>query len=159
MNQDLENMIRRKGLSKFKSEGERRIARFLEGNSIKYQYEQGVLINAYENKPRIWYPDFHLPEFEVYIEFFGLVGRLDYDRGVKFKESMYSKMGLEVIPVYPWMFAENWKGYIMKELKQTTIQRYKNLMGKKYWSQNRPPLYRHVNQPRRAYYQGVGKRY
>lgn len=117
----------------FKSEGERKIGYFLEDNSIRYQYEPGILINS-ESKPRIWYPDFHLPEFKTYIEYFGLAGKPDYDKGIKTKEAMYSKIGLEMIPVYPWMFAENWQGYIMKELKNVTVQRYRKLMNKPYWS-------------------------
>ena len=130
---NLENVIVESERPKFKSDGERRIAYFLEDNSIRYQYESGVLINS-DNKPRIWYPDFHLPEFGTYLEYYGLAGKQDYDKGIKTKETVYSKMGLDVIPVYPWMFAEDWQGYIMKELKNVTVQRYRKLMNKPYWS-------------------------
>ncbi|NIO22376.1 MAG: hypothetical protein GTN76_17035, partial [Candidatus Aenigmarchaeota archaeon] len=88
-----------------------------------YHYEPGVLVNSVYEKPRIWYPDFYLPEFGAYIEYFGLVGKQNYDGGIKTKEDAYSKTGLEVIPVYPWTFAGNWQGYIMKELEQITIRR------------------------------------
>ena len=128
---NLENIIGGSERPKFKSGGERRIAYFLEDNSIRYQYEPGVLINS-DNKPRIWYPDFHLPELATYIEYFGLAGNQDYDKGIKTKEAAYSKMGLDMIPVYPWMFAENWQGYIMKELKNVTVKRYRKLMNKLY---------------------------
>ncbi|MBT4482376.1 MAG: hypothetical protein HOC71_01705 [Candidatus Latescibacteria bacterium] len=130
---NLENVIGESERPKFKSDGERRIAYFLEDNSIRYQYESGVLINS-DNKPRIWYPDFHLPEFGTYLEYYGLAGKQDYDKGIKTKETVYSKMRLDVIPVYPWMFAEDWQGYIMKELKNVTAQRYRKLMNKPYWS-------------------------
>ncbi|PKN62695.1 MAG: hypothetical protein CVU57_22825 [Deltaproteobacteria bacterium HGW-Deltaproteobacteria-15] len=122
---------------RFKSEGEKRIAGFLDENSIKYQYEQGVLVNYPMNKPRIWYPDFYLPEFGAYIEYFGLSGRQNYDRGIKAKETSYSKTGLNVIPVYPWTFNEDWRGYIMRELKSVTIGKYWKLMSKPYWGQQR----------------------
>ncbi len=135
MDRDLENLLHGKTDPKLKSEGERRIAYFLEENSIRYQYEAGVLVNSIEKKPRIWYPDFYLPEFGTYIEYYGLKGQRSYDRGIKRKETTYAKMGLDVIPVYPWSFAENWQGYIMKELKQHVTRRYKNLMSKPYWSQ------------------------
>jgi hypothetical protein len=133
----LESIIHRKSLPSLKSEGERRIADFLEKNSVKYNYEQGVLVNFPYDKPRLWYPDFYLPEFGVYIEYYGLVGRQNYDRGIKIKEAVYSKMGLDVIPVYPWTFADDWGGYLMKELEQVTIKRYRDLMTKPYWSQKR----------------------
>ena len=138
---NLENVIVESERPKFKSDGERRIAYFLEDNSIRYQYESGVLINS-DNKPRIWYPDFHLPEFGTYLEYYGLAGKQDYDKGIKTKETVYSKMRLDVIPVYPWMFAEDWQGYIMKELKNVTVQRYRKLMNKPYWSKTSSRPYR-----------------
>jgi hypothetical protein len=144
---------------KFKSEGERRIARFLEDNLIKYQYEPGVLVNSYKYKPRIWYTDFYLPEFGTYIEYYGLAGRQNYDRGIKRKEVVYSKMGLDVIPVYPWTFAENWQGYIMEELEQAAIRRYRALMNKPYWSQSRTAPYRPFSPTRPGYHHGLKKHY
>ena len=66
MNQNLEEMVERKKKPIFKSEGERRIAYFLDTNLIKYQYESGLLVNAADEKTRIWYPDFYLPEFGSY---------------------------------------------------------------------------------------------
>lgn len=129
----MESMAERETPYKYKSEGERRIAGFLDENSIRYRYEQGVLVNHPKNKPRIWYPDFFLPEFGAYIEYFGLSGRQNYDRGIRAKESAYSRTGINVIPVYPWTFNENWKGYIMGELRGITIRSYRNLMSKPYW--------------------------
>ena len=144
MNQTLEHKLREHPNLKF--EGERRIAYFLEGNSIKYHYEPGLLINS-DEKPRIWYPDFYLPEFGAYIEYFGLVGRQNYDEGIKRKESLYSEAGLAVIPVYPWTFSENWEGYIMNELERITIHRYRSLMAKPYWTlQNNDPNHTRYHQ-------------
>ena len=106
----------------FKSKGEVQIANFLDENGIKYKYENGVLIYQSQNKPRIWYPDFYLPEFSSYIEYYGMVGDLEYDKGIKVKESAYSKMGLDVISVDPSMFPEKWQGHIIGELEKK-IQR------------------------------------
>jgi len=133
MNQTLENKISNQEHPNLKSEGERRIAYFLESNSIKYQYEPALLINA-DRKPRILYPDFYLPEFAAYIEYYGLVGKQNYDDGIKRKETQYSKAGLAVIPVYPWTLSENWEGYIMNELERITTHRYRSLMTKPYWT-------------------------
>ena len=75
MSHNLERKLGGQGRPSFKSEGERRIADFLESNSIKYHYEPGLLINSASQKPRLWYPDYYLPEFGAYIEYYGLVGR------------------------------------------------------------------------------------
>jgi hypothetical protein len=55
-----------------------------------------------------------------------------YDKGIKVKESAYLKSGLDVIPVYPWMFSEDWRGYLMRELKRRTIRSYRSLPTKPY---------------------------
>ena len=129
----LERRIGDKRVPDFRSEGERKIAYFLRDNQIKYQYEPAVLVNAPEGKPRIWYPDFYLPEFSAYIEYFGLAGRRSYDAGVRRKLRTYDAMGYQVISLFPWNFAEDWKGYTMSELRKVARGRYENLMSKPYW--------------------------
>ena len=110
-----------------------------------------------EQKPRIWYPDFYLPEFGTYIEYYGLAGQQNYDQGLKAKQSAYSKMGFEVISVFPWMIKQNWQKYIMKELERNTVRRYKNLTAKPYWSHHRSAICRNVY-PAPNGYRGAFKR-
>ena len=117
----------------FKSRGERKIAGFLEENDINFKYESGVLIYQSENMPRIWYPDFFLSEFSTYIEYYGMAGDPDYDKGIKVKETAYARMEISVIPVYPDLFSEDWENYIMKELKRNIENKYKTLMEKPFW--------------------------
>ena len=131
---NLEDFLKENNSSaQFKSRGERKIAGFLEENDINFKYESGVLIYQSENMPRIWYPDFFLSEFSTYIEYYGMVGDPDYDRGIKVKETAYAQMGLSVIPVYPHMFSEGWQNYIMKEIKRNIESQYKTLMNKPFW--------------------------
>ena len=137
MELNLEDITNGKQPPQFKSDGERKIANFLSDNLIKYQYEPSVLVNADYNKPRIWYPDFYLQEFKTYIEYYGMVGNQNYDQGIKTKQAVYAKAGMDVISIYPWMFKENWRGHIMQELERNTLRPYGNLMAKPYWSKNR----------------------
>ena len=146
------------GRGHFKSEGERRIGYFLDDNSIRYQYEPGILVNTSYDKTRIWYPDFHLPEFASYIEYFGMVGKESYNDGIKTKLSTYKQMGIDVIPVYPWTFNGDWHRYIMDSLESTTLRRYNNLKSKKYWSREqfiphtrRDERFGYVRGPRKPY--------
>ena len=46
MNKKIEDIVTDEKRPKFKSEGERRIAYFLDKNSIKYLYEPGILVNS-----------------------------------------------------------------------------------------------------------------
>ena len=143
-NADLENKLGGESGLIYKSKGERKIAYFLDRNEIGYHYEPAVLVHAEKGKPRIWYPDFYLNEFKTYLEYFGMAGDRHYDQGIKAKQSAYKKSGLDVISVYSWMFKENWQGYIMKELERNTLNRYRSLMAKPYWSRTRKsfPSYR-----------------
>ena len=119
---------------RFKSEGERRIAYFLDTHDIQYIYEPPVLVTPSEKQPRIWYPDYYLPEFAVYIEYFGLAGRQDYDQGIRKKKDTYAKMGLPVISVYPWHFENDWQGYIKDKIYQITNIRQRKAERKLYRS-------------------------
>jgi hypothetical protein len=159
LNKKIEDIVTDEKRPKFKSEGERRIAYFLDKNSIKYLYEPGILVNSAGEKPRIWYPDFYLPEFGTYIEYYGLAGRQNYDRGLKTKQSVYSKMALDVISVYPWMFAENWQTYVMRELERSTLRRYKNLTAKFYRTQHPSTPYRYIRPSPGKYHGGSNRRY
>ena len=141
MTQNLEYKLNDTGIMKFRSKAESKIALFLEDNKIKYNYEQAVIVNDENNKQRIWYPDFYLPEYGVYLEYYGLAGQKEYDIGIKRKESAYRKSDIDVIPIYPWILKDNWKGYVMQELKQTVSRRYKRLKARPYWHLNNTGSY------------------
>jgi DNA helicase-4 len=141
MNQDLENKLNENGKMNFRSKAEKQIAYFLDNNGIKYRYEQALIVNDENNKQRIWYPDFYLPEYGVYLEYYGLAGQKDYDIGIKRKESAYRKTGIDVIPIYPWVLKENWKGYVMQELERSVLKKYKKLKTRPYWHLNNTGSY------------------
>jgi hypothetical protein len=143
MGNGLEGKINQGDRNRFKSEGERKIANFLGYNNIRYLYEAPVLINTIDSKARIWYPDFYLPEFKTYIEYYGLAGDPQYDFGIKKKKLSYQKSEVDVISLYPWMFKKDWREYIMQELESNIRRRYHGLMAKPYWSQNKQSLSSH----------------
>ncbi len=121
---NLEKILCRNIDDNFKSKGEIKIADFLDEMGIKYLYEQGILVEDYQQKQRIWYPDFYLPEFGMYIEYFGVVNDRDYEKGIHKKNAVYKKMTLDVIGIYPYMFKENWKKYIIGSIGQKVERQY-----------------------------------
>jgi hypothetical protein len=140
---DLESRVEKDRKDGFKSEGERRIGEFMDSYGIQYRYEQGVLVED-RGKPKIWHPDYFLPEFAVYIEYFGLAGNREYDNNIKRKKSIYSAMGLDVIPVYPWTFCDDWQGYIMDSILGVLNRRIK-VYSEKQYKNPRPTLVYHNN--------------
>jgi len=137
MNLSIDKELDKNIESIFKSEGERQISYFLDRNLIKYQYEPSILVKPVDQNPRIWYPDFYLPKYKTYIEYYGLAEKESYKKGIELKNKTYSKMGLDVIPVYPWMLGGNWQKYIMGELKRSAYRQYKNLIAKPYWNERK----------------------
>ena len=110
---NLENKIE----NNYKSEGERKIADFLNRYDIHYVYEKPTLVQDRDSKLRVWYPDYTLPEFDIILEYYGLAGDNEYDKGIKRKQEVYLNGNNKVISVYPSMFRENWQGYILESIR------------------------------------------
>lgn len=55
-----------------KSYGEMDIANFLIQHGIEYRYEQSYEIDTRSEEYAQYYPDFYLPEYKIYIEYFGI---------------------------------------------------------------------------------------
>lgn len=55
-----------------KSYGEMDIANFLTQNGVQYVYEQPYKIDTRTSEFGQYYPDFYLPEYDIYIEYFGI---------------------------------------------------------------------------------------
>ena len=72
----LEDKVRENAPNRYRSEGERRIAATLDQYSIPFIYEQPVSVR-YKGRTQTFRPDFYLPEFNLYIEYYGRVGNQD----------------------------------------------------------------------------------
>lgn len=126
MERSIEQLLRNEG---YKSEGERRIAEFLEEARIDFVYEKPILIED-KGKQRIWYPDFWLPDYSIIIEYFGVVGEEAYDLAIKHKMKVYAQNHLNVIPVYPQTFEADWKDYVLRSIRKTLVHRVIDFEGK-----------------------------
>ncbi len=119
---ELEDVIDCRYAHLLKSEGERQIASFLDKCGVRYMYEAPVVV-THHGKQRIWYPDFLLPDLSLYIEYFGLAGRPDYDLSIIEKMDAYANSGLQVIPVYPQHVENHSSVYLAKEISRATQER------------------------------------
>ncbi len=78
------------------SRGERRIVDWLSGRGISYRYDDKLqIIQGYAIRP-----DFYLPQFDVYIECWGL-DAADYKIGMLLKLKLYPQQGKKLVPLYP----------------------------------------------------------
>lgn len=84
----------------YKSSGERQIAAFLDRAGIKFEYEAAVAIRE-RGYQRIWYPDFKLPEYNLFVEYLGVEQSPQYDQRSNYKMKTYQANGIDVLALYP----------------------------------------------------------
>lgn len=80
----------------FKSRGEERIACSLDEHGIEYQYEHPLAVLD-RGKVRLWYPDFRLPDYQVWIEYCGRMSDPRYREGMERKKKVYAENGIEAL--------------------------------------------------------------
>lgn len=116
--------------SSFKSRGEREIAGFLGSRDIAYQYEYPLAI-VDRGKTKIWYPDFHLPEYGMVLEYFGMVGNQGYNEQMAHKIQAYKTAGVQGIYLLPSSMAGNWQEGILDRIEQSLEGRLRRITAAK----------------------------
>ncbi len=77
------------------SDGERIISDFLNSSSIEFRYDERIrIIDGFAIRP-----DFYLPEFDVYIEYWGM-DTADYKIGMLKKQKLYQQEGKKLISLH-----------------------------------------------------------
>ena len=82
-----------------RSYSEKVIADWLFTRGIRYVYEHPVFDSRGR---RVGVPDFYLPDFRVYLEYWGLVGAdKGYEKHMARKMERYLRNGVRVVSLYP----------------------------------------------------------
>jgi hypothetical protein len=90
-----------------KSHGEQKIADFLADNGIRYEYERPIEVGIWIFTDKLSRPDFYLPDYDVYIEYWGMVDvaderkRREYVRAMRWKMAKYHEYRIKFISIYP----------------------------------------------------------
>ena len=93
---ELQKTIRAKDGTLVQSVGERLICEILAAENINYRYDERFrILNGYAIRP-----DFYLPEFDLYIEYWGM-DTADYKIGMLKKQKLYQQQGKKLISLYP----------------------------------------------------------
>ncbi len=92
---ELNKTIRTSDGTLVQSRGERIIADYLRKKNISYRYDERFrIIEGYAVRP-----DFYLPEFDVYIEYWGM-DTADYKIGMLKKQKLYQQEGKKLVSVH-----------------------------------------------------------
>ena len=105
-----------------KSKGEKQIADYLHLKGIRYEYEATARTKGWIFHDKISKPDFYLPDYNVYVEYWGLVNAQDYKvkteytKIMKWKMAQYHENKIKFISIYPdnlsnldWIFKSKFR--------------------------------------------------
>ncbi len=111
---ELQKNIRAKDGTWVQSDGERLICEVLDAERIRYRYDERFrILDGYAIRP-----DFYLPEFDVYIEYWGM-DTADYKIGMLKKQKLYQQQGKKLVSLYPKDKPR------MRELLLNKLEKYK----------------------------------
>lgn len=92
----MQKNIRAKNGTWVQSDGERLICEILDDEKICYRYDERFrILDGYAIRP-----DFYLPEFDVYIEYWGM-DTADYKIGMLKKQQLYQQQVKRLISLHP----------------------------------------------------------
>ncbi len=137
------------GGDKVKSYGEMDIANFLFQNGIEYKYEQEYEKDTRTEEKFQYYPDFYLPDYGIYIEYFGInekgevpayfksTGKKspseEYRLGMEWKRNLHETNGTTLIETFAY---EKSKGELLinleKKLRELSVE-FKEIAPDKMW--------------------------
>lgn len=119
-----------------KSYGEMDIGNYLFQNNIKYEYEKSYQYNTADELHAQYRPDFYLPDYDIYIEYFGIdrngnvpkffTSKIDttateeYQKSMKWKRELHQKQGTTMIECYAY---EKQEGTLVENLKKKLIDK------------------------------------
>jgi len=110
---ELQKKIRAKDGTWVQSDGERMIAEILAEN-IRYRYDERFrILNGYAIRP-----DFYLPEFDLYVEYWGM-NTADYKIGMIKKQQLYQQQGKKLISLHP-EDKPNMRKLLLEKMKKLT---------------------------------------
>lgn len=107
----------------FKSRGEALIAGLFEAGGIDYFYEHPLAVVA-GDKTRIWYPDFQLPRYGLFVEYFGRPRDPAYAVGMAKKRRVYQQNDLTALLLTPTVFQPaDWRRRILDRIEGLLVGR------------------------------------
>lgn len=110
---ELNKIIRAKDGTLVQSDGERRVADYLNAHSIAYRYDERFrIVDGCAIRP-----DFYLPELDVYIEYWGM-DTADYKIGMLKKQKLYQQQGKRLVSLH---FSEKDR---LEEMLAAKLDRY-----------------------------------
>ena len=106
------------------------VANFLAMNGIRYTYEKPYEFLTATREHRQYQPDFHLTEYDIYIEHFALneegqapPGWTTYAQEARWKRDLHAQHGTALVETYSWQYRkETLESTLEQELRNRGVQ-------------------------------------
>jgi DNA helicase IV len=105
-----------------RSRAEQTIGDYFDSIGLRYEYERELETGFWIFTKKVSSPDFFLPDYDVYVEYWGMLNvddnydRKKYERSMKYKMARYHELGIKFISIYPdnmrnldWVFRKKFK--------------------------------------------------
>jgi hypothetical protein len=105
-----------------RSRAEQKIADYFDSLSFRYEYERELEAGFWIFTEKVSSPDFYLPDYDVYVEYWGMLNvendydRSKYTREMKATMERYHGLGVKFISIYPdnmknldWIFRKKFE--------------------------------------------------
>jgi DNA helicase IV len=105
-----------------RSRAEQRIADYFDSIGLRYEYERELEAGIWIFSEKVSAPDFYLPDYDVFVEYWGMLNvdndcdRGKYERAMRYKMARYHQLGVKFISIYPdnmknldWIFRKKFK--------------------------------------------------
>jgi len=102
---------------------EKKVATFLTDLGIWWDFEQPIYVKDEKERPRLWTPDFYLPELGVFVEVCG-ADRRDYS----YRQEIYEKNKISVIFVHTYKH-DKWQGHLISKIREIHEKRWELIRG------------------------------
>jgi hypothetical protein len=109
-----------KSVYKDMQNSEKAVADYLQELGIWWNFEQPVYVSDEKERPRVWTPDFYLPELGIYIE---VCGSKDFD--YEYREEIYKKNRLPVIFIHKYKTKSEWQRFLRKSIEEMHSKRWR----------------------------------
>jgi len=104
-------------------DSEKQVAAYLRELDLWWIYEFPVFVYDEKKRPRVWTPDFYIPNIGMYIEVCGSE-KFDY----KYREKIYKKNGYHVVFVHLYKEEKKWKSFLVKRIMEIEEKRHDEVM-------------------------------
>ena len=104
------------------SKQEFKVFNWLHKLKIRCIYQNPVFLYDEKNRPRVWTPDFYLPQLGIHIE---VCGSKNFK--YEYRDKIYKLNNIEVIFIHSYKPKNKWTTFFREKLRETEEKRRKNI--------------------------------